>query len=450
MSRLLSQCEFVKLPNGRWKCFRCGFVSHKAMDASPRRNCRLVETVKTLQPLLTHWLTCKHRDPTPIATTTGTVAGCGCGATVVEFFQCRHFREPVLKQCAGWAAESNRDKLRAACPGYASRTCRECPVPKESKPQQPVAPSPAKLSPVANLVAITAYFNPQHSSRRRDNWYRFAEGLADKGINLLTVEGIRDGDLPDLPAVHSVRQVAFRDVLWQKERLLNLLIESLSADVDAVSWIDADLLFELDEPRQKVLDALTRWPIIQPWSTTWMQNADGEIQYWGDRRTIVSLASTNRGQPGKAHPDKRHPGFAWAARRETLTAMGGFYDRHVTGGGDTAMAFGFYGDFDSSYLTNEDRMNAEMRAHWLEWAKRAYAAIGGRVGFIEGKLHHLYHGEIKDRGYKYRWTKLASHGYDPERHVRISESGALEWTEEAPQALREYVADYLLNQRKEP
>jgi hypothetical protein len=47
----------------------------------------------------------------------------------VEFYRCAHFDEPVLKQCAGWAAAANREKLTAACPGYQGRTCRECPVP---------------------------------------------------------------------------------------------------------------------------------------------------------------------------------------------------------------------------------------------------------------------------------------------------------------------------------
>lgn len=34
-----------------------------------------------------------------------------------------------------------------------------------------------------------------------------------------------------------------RHVLWQKERLLNLAIDSLPADVDAVAWLDADLIW---------------------------------------------------------------------------------------------------------------------------------------------------------------------------------------------------------------
>lgn len=79
------------------------------------------------------YLSCHHRGPV-VGTTTGSVAGMGCGGTRVEFYQCQHFNEPVLKGCKTW--NRNRDKLRDACPGFNGRTCRECELWKADTPNQ--------------------------------------------------------------------------------------------------------------------------------------------------------------------------------------------------------------------------------------------------------------------------------------------------------------------------
>ena len=71
------------------------------------------------------YLACPHRGKV-VGETTGSVAGIGCGGTRVEFYECQHFGEPVLKGCKTWARDRNRDKLKEACPGFNGRTCREC------------------------------------------------------------------------------------------------------------------------------------------------------------------------------------------------------------------------------------------------------------------------------------------------------------------------------------
>jgi len=278
---------------------------------------------------------------------------------------------------------------------------------------------------------VTSYFNPQRSAAREKNLEIFREHVKTLGIPLFVVEG----------GTHDA-------VLWQKERLLNRCIDQLPDAVDAVGWLDADVIFARSDIHEAILDALMRWPVIQPWTTCVMLDASGGAQKWNGKDLIRSMAATNNGKPGNGHPGSKHPGFAWAARRDTLTAINGLYDRHITGSGDTSMVLGFYGDFQSRFLA-EDRMSAAMREHWLSWARQAHEVVRGQVGFVEGKISHLYHGEIGNRQYQQRWTKLAEMNYDPGRHVRVAENGSLEWTPDAPRELVEYVADYLLHQRKE-
>jgi len=360
---------------------------------------------------------CPHRGPV-LQTVSGRVAGSGCSSSTAEVYECRHFHEPVLK--AG--KPPCEDTMREQVAGWKGRTCRGCKIPTAKPERLPATDDPAT---VTQLAAVTCYFNPQHSINRRNNWFRFAEGLADQGVYLLTIEGVRDGDEPDLPGVHSVRQVRFRDVLWHKERLLNLAIQSLPDSIDAVAWIDADVVWPGPDIARKTLDALCRWPVVQPWSTCTMLGPHGEKQPWFGGKDIISTGAHNQGGKSRdGNPHRSHPGFAWAARRATLDAIGGLYDRHITGAGDTAMVLGFFGDFASPFLAF-DRMSAPMLAHWKAWAERAYTVVGGRVGYVDCEIKHLYHGEIKHRGYEGRWKGLASHGYNPAAHVTSDDGGPL-------------------------
>jgi hypothetical protein len=84
-----------------------------------------------------------------------------------------------------------------------------------------IAPDPARAS-VESLWAITSYFNPMSYQRRRANYRLFRERL---NVPLVTVELAygRDFELSDGDADILV-QLRARDILWQKERLLNLAL----------------------------------------------------------------------------------------------------------------------------------------------------------------------------------------------------------------------------------
>src|SRR5437660_265447 len=97
----------------------------------------------------------------------------------------------------------------------------------------------------APLWAITAYFNPQHYQRRLHNFHVFRRNLK---IPLLAVELGYDGGF-DLRTgdVDILLQRPGQDVLWQKERLLNLALAALPATVGKVVCLDCDILLERDD-----------------------------------------------------------------------------------------------------------------------------------------------------------------------------------------------------------
>jgi hypothetical protein len=85
------------------------------------------------------------------------------------------------------------------------------------------------------LWAITCYFNPCGYRRRAINYRTFWRHLQ---IPLLTVELSFDGrfELQEHDADRLI-QLRAADVMWQKERLLNVGIRALPAECDRVAWI---------------------------------------------------------------------------------------------------------------------------------------------------------------------------------------------------------------------
>src|SRR5262249_8316270 len=93
-----------------------------------------------------------------------------------------------------------------------------------------------------NLWAITSYFNPIGYHRRLENYHTFRQYLT---VPLVTVELAFNGAFQ----LHSgdadiLMQFRGGDVLWQKERLLNLALKSLPASCEKVAWLDCDVVFE--------------------------------------------------------------------------------------------------------------------------------------------------------------------------------------------------------------
>src|SRR6516165_1424185 len=92
------------------------------------------------------------------------------------------------------------------------------------------------------LWAITSYFNPSGYRNRLENYRLFREHLA---VPLVTVEWAHDGCFALGPEDADVLvQVSGGDVLWQKERLLNVALRHLPDECDSVAWLDCDVIFD--------------------------------------------------------------------------------------------------------------------------------------------------------------------------------------------------------------
>src|SRR6476660_344267 len=99
------------------------------------------------------------------------------------------------------------------------------------------------------MLAVTSDFNPMKSRRRLANYRTFRSRL---DVPLVTVELAFDGqfELTSGDADHLI-QLSGGDIMWQKERLLNIGIKSIPSAVKNFAWIDCDILFGRREGRRK-------------------------------------------------------------------------------------------------------------------------------------------------------------------------------------------------------
>ena len=296
----------------------------------------------------------------------------------------------------------------------------------------------------SNLVAICAYFNLDNNEARLRNYKQFYEHITEvQGIPLYTIEGYKDA--PQVSSFQNTISIKCSSVVWQKERLLNILLSQLPSEYDSVAWVDCDVTWKGKNIKKEIEKELNTFKILQPWSKCNMIGSNGRAMLWPGRNAILSTAfcSASHGRLGKfrINPNMSHPGFAWAARRDVIDSVK-FYDALVTGAGDIVMCLGFFGDFESKFLKSE-RMSHYMLDHWNKWAKNANEVIGGNISFVEEEIYHMYHGELKDRRYTKRWRSLAELGYNPYTDIKQDECSPIDWSDTASKELKESVKDYI-------
>jgi hypothetical protein len=313
----------------------------------------------------------------------------------------------------------------------------------------------ADTQPDGALWAITSYFNPLRYRQRLANYRVFRRRL---GVPLLTVE-LTFGAAPELNAADAdiLLQLDGGAVLWQKERLLNVALNSLPRGCREVAWLDCDILFEQADWPARVSAALAQFPLLQPYRQVRhlapaVESVDAtphNVMFSGPS-FAAALAGGHAAAGQLANVTDRRdgtpaPGMAWAARRELLDRHG-FYDGCIVGGGDTALACAACGAFDE--VMRLHLMNERQRTRYLAWARPFHEAVGGAVGCVDGDLFHLWHGAIDDRKPRQRHAGLAPFDFDPCTDIAVGENGCWQWASDKPQ-LHRYVHDYFAGRRED-
>ncbi|MEM1111263.1 MAG: hypothetical protein AAGI11_05085 [Pseudomonadota bacterium] len=301
----------------------------------------------------------------------------------------------------------------------------------------------------SDFWAVTCLFNPARYPSRLSNYRIFRERLE---VPLVCVE-LAFGDDPfqlDEGAAEILIQVRGGDVMWQKERLLNIGLAALGAECRYVAWLDCDIVFEEPGWAARAREALQSYRLIQPFhqfceilpeSSQTHRHLHAAVAVLEDP-VIAERIFTGC---GVSEANGSVPGFAWAARRELIADLG-LYDRLILGSGDRAFLSAVYGrgqDFLAAY-----QFDASMWGSYLAWGDELYRRVGGRVGFIDGTAFHLAHGSVMNKRYAHRYLGFHQFDFDPVRDISLHKQGCWQWSTDKPE-MRSFVVDYFRQRREE-
>lgn len=280
------------------------------------------------------------------------------------------------------------------------------------------------------LWVITCYFNPSGYASIKRNYDRFIAEMKRSGVPVKTVELSYTGNF--VITGHHVIHVHAKDAMWHKERLLNIALYSLPKTCKYVAWVDADITF-LNE--NWVADTIAKFnglrshAVVQLFEQVQMLDPVGNFYksaygYAFSHATGFVIDPCNDRYPYQNPDNHKHTGFAWAARISYLKAIGGFYDKHIMGGGDYQMALGFYGHFNDPWY---ERFIGEFKKDLVEWSRKCHQIIQGNVGYVQGGILHHWHGHADDRNYIDRTKILNEYEYDPNVDIKLNRDDVWEW-----------------------
>jgi hypothetical protein len=303
--------------------------------------------------------------------------------------------------------------------------------------------------------AITSYFNPIGYRNRLTNYRIFRERLA---VPLATVE-LSAGAAFELGEADADVLVQIRggDVLWQKERLLNVALRALPDACDTVAWLDCDVVLTNPDWPRAARQLLERAALIQLFHERYNLPAHTRPEQVASRAAYAAghalahklanrlVAAPVVGEPGGVQRWGIALGLAWAARRQLLETHG-FYDAGVLGGGDRALLCAALAQFDG--LRDCWCANQQQSAHFAAWAHPFHEAVRGNIACVDGAVFHLWHGQRDDRRYVERYEKFRAYDFDPTRDIAIDATGCWRWNTDKP-AMHRYVSDYFRARRED-
>lgn len=298
------------------------------------------------------------------------------------------------------------------------------------------------------LFAVTCISNPVRYESRYRLYRDFAQRMEDAGVILYTVE-MAFADRPhEVTSWDHPRHIQLRSnhELWHKENMLNIGISRMPVDAKYIAWIDADISFARPDWVKETIEQLQHYQVVQMFSTAVDLNArfeagkthKGFMYEFYHNKSRFSAGATADYQEG-------HPGYAWAARREALNAVGGLMDFAMLGSADRHMAGALIGHGDKTYHKDVHPKYKHMVA---EWQRRAEQNIKRNVGYVPGTIWHNYHGSKANRHYQSRWKILVEHKFDPVEDLFRDTQGL--WQLEADRAeLRDAIRRYFRSRHED-
>jgi hypothetical protein len=299
------------------------------------------------------------------------------------------------------------------------------------------------------LCAVTTIYNPANYRSRYRLYEEFRRRMEKDGAPLYTVELVTgDGKhtVTDAKDPYGM-QLRSRHALWHKENLVNIALERIPRRWTLFAWLDADIAFARPDWVRATKEKLKKHPFVQMFSH--VVDLGPHFEPCGLEEGFVYRYRKEKSKPHEAlkgpRRDLGQTGYAWAARRETLEAMGGLLETSILGSNDYFMAHALVG----AVTPKMTRMpGSNYAARLMEWQRRCEKVVRRNVGYVDTTILHYWHGRRSDRGYDRRWRILVENRFDPEVDLKENAEGLLELTDRNP-ALRKAIRKYFRSRKED-
>ncbi|HEX2855163.1 MAG TPA: hypothetical protein VHO24_18155 [Opitutaceae bacterium] len=314
----------------------------------------------------------------------------------------------------------------------------------------PRVPRPDRAG--GRLAVLTSYYNPCRFASRYSNYVEFRKKLG--GADVFTIELAFNADSFQLTEYDSVVRIVGSEsnLMWQKERMLNVLLRHVPAEYTDIAWIDCDVVFENANWAADLQRLLQDYALVQLFHDVKFLGKSGDLlrQFPGliwscNQHQVVDEASYLKAAKGITWVNKPHPGLAWGCRREILDAVG-LLDSNIIGNGDLRMAMASMSTWElmRSHVTEGEPLYQET----LRWGKSFYELVRSSIAYVPGTIRHLYHGHGRNRQYDSRKLILFRHGFDPKVDIRLGANQLWEWASDKP-GMHIEIATYFRERRED-
>ena len=302
------------------------------------------------------------------------------------------------------------------------------------------------------LWGITTFFNPAGYKNKVENYRIFRDKSHKQGLHLVTVELAFNDKKFELNKNDAEILIQIRgndnNIMWQKERLLNIGFEKLPSDCDKVVWIDCDVIFDNSDWIKKTINLLNKYMLVQPFSKV-VRLGKGVIDLSKTEQNKSIEESEEYSQVYSLYNNLQNnyiTGLVWAFRREVFEKFG-FYDQAILGSSDRLMSYAFYNDI---FLNKLDKnfvdscITPSMKDSYYEWVKNISNIVKGSVYFLDEPLYHLWHGELKNRMYHIRNKIIKNNNFNPSIDIVLSVDDIWSWSSNKTDMHKEVKKYFLL------
>lgn len=217
-------------------------------------------------------------------------------------------------------------------------------------------------------------------------------------------------------------QLRTRHELWHKENQINLAERIMPRDWKYMCWCDTDISFVDPNWAQEALHQLQHHHLIQPWRDCLDLGPHGQVlQHFQSFCYIHQTGAPKQTHPGQPYK-YAHSGFAWACTRVFWENVKGLMERCIVGSADHHQAWAAIGEVHNSV---HGKMPDAFKRYAREWQHNAFRITKGRLGFVNTRINHHFHGPKRKRKYRERWQIFIDHGFDPYQDLQCDEQGLL-------------------------